>query len=314
VARSLRCDPSIRIIGADASSWGRKLGERLCDEVITLPSAKRDAVSYADALIAAAAAVDFVFLGLDLEIAALAQVGRELPVPTALAPLRVLPILLDKSETERIARDTLALPRTVRFAGLQALDEVFAQLPFPMWVRPATGTSGKGSLRVDSRAEALAWLQAATALGAQGNWIAQEFLPGRNTNWSGVFVEGEVVAWASMPSGVTGQVKLCETIVMPELNAAALRVVRAIDPKPHGIYSVDLREDVNGNPKVTEVNPRLAGRPWLYTQAGANLPLAACRALRGLPIGDAVAPGGLRPKMQMYRQVDVEPLFGPSDA
>jgi carbamoyl-phosphate synthase large subunit len=269
--------------------------------------------------------VDFVFLGLDLEIAALAEMGRELPVPTALAPLRVLPVLLDKAETERVGRNTGVLPRTVRFQGADAVESVFSQLDFPMWVRPARGTSGKGSLKVNSRAEAKAWLQAAVSLGATGEWIAQEFLPGRNTNWSGVFVNGEVVAWASMqrleyllgeiaPSGVTGQVKLCETIVMPELNEAALRVVHAIDSKPHGIYSVDLREDVAGAPKVTEINPRLAGRPWLYTQAGSNLPLAALRALRGLPVGDAVAPGGLRPNMQMYRQVDVEPLFGLRDA
>jgi carbamoyl-phosphate synthase large subunit len=320
VARSLRLDPSVRITGADAGGWGRRLGETLCDEVVALPPARPDAEAYVRALVEAAARVDFVFLGLDLEIAALAAVGRALPVPTALARLSVLPILLDKAETERAGRASGVLPATVRFRGVEDLDAVFEALPPPIWVRPSAGTSGKGSLNVLSRAHASAWLQAMTAVGSRDEWIAQEFLPGRNLNWSGVLVEGEVVAWASMerleyllgevaPSGVTGQVKRCQTVVLPHANEAAERVVRAIDPRPHGVYSVDLREDAAGAAKVTEVNPRLAGRPLLYARAGVNLPLAALRALRGRPVGDAVAAGGLRPHLQMYRQVDVEPLI-----
>lgn len=322
VARCLRRDRSLHLVGADANAWGRQLGQRLVDEVIALPSARSDAASWAEALIDAARTVDFVFLGLDLEIAALASVGRALPVATALAPMHVLPLLLDKAKTERAARASGVLPRTLEFQSAAAIDDVFAAMPPPLWIRPGVGTSGAGSLKVTTRDQAAGWLASSTALGVGGSWIAQEFLPGKNTNWSGVFVDGELVASASMerleyllgsvaPSGVTGQVRLCETVVMPAVAEAALRVVHALDPKPHGIYSVDLREDVHGQPKVTEVNPRLAGRPWLYAHAGVNLPLAALRALRGLPLGDAVEAGGLRPGMQMYRQVDVDPLFGP---
>lgn len=322
VARCLRKDPSLHIVGADANAWGRQLGMRLCDEVIPLPSARADAVAWLDALTDAARSVDFVFLGLDLEIEALAAAGRPLPVATALAPMHVLPILVDKAKTERAARASGVLPRTLEFQGAAALDEVFAALPAPLWIRPAVGTSGTGSLKVSTREQAAGWLAATTAGDSTRRWIAQEFLPGRNTNWSGVFVDGELVASASMerleyllgavsPSGITGQVRLCETVLLPEVAEAALRIVHTLDPRPNGIYSVDLREDGQGHPKVTEVNPRLAGRPWLYANAGVNLPLAAVRALRGLPVGDAVDVGGFRAGIQMYRQVDVDPLIGP---
>jgi carbamoyl-phosphate synthase large subunit len=150
--------------------------------------------------------------------------------------------------------------------------------------------------------------------------MIQEFLPGRNLNWSAVYADGTLVASAAMerlqyllgnvaPSGVTGQVKLCATVVDERIAQISDQVVRAIDPTPHGIYSVDLRENEDGNPRVTEINPRLAGRPWLFANAGANLPLAAVRTLRGHEIGDAIEPGGLRAGVQLYRHVDIEPLL-----
>jgi hypothetical protein len=61
---------------------------------------------------------------------------------------------------------------------------------------------------------------------------------------------------------------------------------------------------------VTEINPRLAGRPWLYTHAGVNLPLAAVRGLTGRPLGDAVSDQGLEDGLVMYRQIDIEPVIG----
>ena len=103
VARCLRRDPSVHIVGADANAWGRQLGQRLCDEVIPLPSARADAVAWLDAVVDASRGVDFVFLGLDLEIEALAEAGTPLPVATALAPMHVLPLLVDKAKTERAA-------------------------------------------------------------------------------------------------------------------------------------------------------------------------------------------------------------------
>lgn len=71
-----------------------------------------------------------------------------------------------------------------------------------------------------------------------------------------------------------------------------------------------LPADALGASRVTEINPRLAGRPWLYSNAGINLPLAAVRAMLGLPLGDALAPGGLAVGLHLYRQLDVEPTIG----
>jgi hypothetical protein len=113
-------------------------------------------------------------------------------------------------------------------------------------------------------------------------------------------------------SGVTGQVRRSRTVDPEPLCAIGDLVVRALTDEPSGIFSIDLREDAAGDAKINEINPRMAGRPWLYTNAGVNLPLAVVRAFEDLPLGDAVAPGGLRLGREIYRQLDEAPVF--SDA
>jgi carbamoyl-phosphate synthase large subunit len=284
------------------------------------PGSDRQSQSYLDALTGLAAEVDFVYVSLESEIEVIAGAGLRLPTPSNLAAPAVLALVLDKLATERVAKQPRDFPRT---AKLDPDDPgaAFSELGAPLWIRPAAGTSGIAGLQVSSEEEAAAWLKLWESRAPDTHWMAQEYLPGRNLNWSAVYREGECVAAACMErlsyllapvavSGITGQVKLCQTVAAGVAGEVADRVVRALDAQPHGVYSVDLRENAAGHPCVTEINPRLAGRPLLFARAGVNLPLAALRALCNQPIGDAVAPGGMQVGLQMYRQVDVEPLFG----
>ena len=319
VARSLSLDPALEVWGADAGEWGRRVGQRLCSRVVELPRAD-DAAAYVRALKDVCDSVDFLFLGLDVEHEALAKAGAELDVPHAFPRLTILRTILDKVATEEAARSSGHMPRTMSIPDSPSpgvLEDLFDDLGSPVWIRPSVGTSGRAATRADTPRQAGAWME---YWGSQGSaWMAQSYLPGRNFNVSFLFDDGEVVGWAAMerlaylldtvaPSGVTGQVRLSRTTVHEPAREVAEEVVRAVDASPHGLYSVDLREDGNGVPRATEINPRLAGRPWLYTRAGMNLPLAAVRSLTGRAPGDALRKEGTR-RMSQYRLIDMEPLF-----
>jgi carbamoyl-phosphate synthase large subunit len=323
VCRSLRADRSIRVLGGDASPWGLRIGEALCDAVVPLPRSDREPERFVAALdrIVAEQAIDFAFVNPDLELGALAAVGRLPGCVHALPPPAVIGATLDKSATVAAVGRSAELPRSREVAGTGELEPAFADLGAPLWLRASIGAGGKGAIQVGAIAEARAWIEYWVARGWSNRWLLQEYLPGKNLNWTGLYRGGELVAQTSMerlryflgdaaPSGVSGQVSLCATVDPARSSAIADRVVRALEPVPQGFYSVDLREDARGAPRVTEVNPRLAGRPWLYTRAGVNLPLAAVRALRGQPVGDALAPGGLTLGLHLYRQLDVEPIVG----
>ncbi len=317
LTRCLRLGDECHIIGGDAGEWGRRSAARLCDEVIELPLARDDPKAYAAAVSAVDA--DFVFYGLDIEVEALIAGGGYPELPNALPPFTVTDVILDKAKTVAACGASADFPGSAVVDGAEEIADAFDTLGGRLWLRPSSGTSGKASTVVDNAEEALFWTRYWQNRGLRCSWLMQQFLPGRNFNWTALYREGERLAWASMerheyflagvaPSGVTGQVQLCETVAEEAVSEVSERIVRQLDPRPHGLYSVDLREDADGRPRVTEVNPRPAGRPYLFARAGANLPLAALRALSGESPGDAVAAEGCRPGVHLYRQLDMGPM------
>ena len=326
VARSLRRDSSLRLVGTDANPWAQRQTVGLVDRSVLLPRADRQPEAYHRSLceLIAEESVDFAFVNPDPELEGLAGMRATLPCPTSMPPIDTVAVSLDKASTvARVGQDD-AFPATLALDGDDVEADVrraFDTLGAPLWIRARVGASGRGSLTVETPAEALAWIAYWNSRGKEYGWVLAEFLPGANINWTGLYVEGELRVSAAMErlryflgaaaaSGVSGQVAQCATVAPEPYREVCDRVIRALDDRPHGLYSVDLRHDRDDRARVTEVNPRLAGRPWLYTNAGVNLALAAARALTGQDIGDAVGADGLAVGMQLYRQLDIEPVVG----
>jgi len=323
VARSLRADPDLRIIGCDASDWGLRQTRALVDLSVPVPRADREPRGYLDALRALIAEqnVAFAFVNPDPELESLAALGEGLPCATSMPPIDTVGVTLDKARTVARAGDAGGFPATAEVATEDDLAGAFATLGSTLWMRYAVGAGGRGSLVVENADEAGAWMRYWNRRGKDYQWVLQEYLPGSNINWTGLYVGGKLIVTAAMErlayflgpttaSGVSGQVSRCGTVDPDRYEELCNRVVRALDTTPHGVYSVDLRHDARDQPRVTEVNPRLAGRPWLYTNAGVNLPLAVVRTLTGAAVGDAVADTGLELGLQLYRQLDIDPVVG----
>jgi len=99
-------------------------------------------------------------------------------------------------------------------------------------------------------------------------FIAQEYLPGRNIGFHSLWKDGELVTSMARerveyiysnlaPSGVTGTPSVQRTIHNNTVNETGTKAVLAIDPNFNGIACVDLKENKEGKPCVTEIN---AGR------------------------------------------------------
>jgi carbamoyl-phosphate synthase large subunit len=99
-------------------------------------------------------------------------------------------------------------------------------------------------------------------------FIAQEYLPGRNIGFHSLWKNGELITSMARerieyiypnlaPSGITGTPAVQRTIHDKAVNEIGTKAVLAIDPKFSGIACVDLKENKEGQPCVTEIN---AGR------------------------------------------------------
>jgi hypothetical protein len=173
------------------------------------------------------------------------------------------------------------------------------------------------------------WERDTKGAGAQGAKMISEYLPGRNFSVELVMDRGEVVAYFQkerlsylvkrkemMPTGLgTSAVSVC--LDEPRLLDAAISAIRIIEEstgeKSHGFYGVDLREDENEEPKVTEINAgRLLTASYSYFYlTGYNLPLVGMKVHLGESWSLPQYPKGYG----MIRQIDHHPLLvNPSEA
>jgi carbamoyl-phosphate synthase large subunit len=68
----------------------------------------------------------------------------------------------------------------------------------------------------------------------------------------------------------------------PDIIAYATTIIERL--QLHGIIGVQVRRDVNRNPKIVEINPRIQGTIVHCTAAGINLPLLAVKQAFGIQI------------------------------
>jgi carbamoyl-phosphate synthase large subunit len=94
------------------------------------------------------------------------------------------------------------------------------------------------------------------------------------------------------------------------------RAVRAVDPRPHGAYFVDMKVSETGAPCITEINAGRCGTTvHFYTEAGYNFPWLLCR----MALGEAVSPladpnGCVEPNLYWVRTIDCGPVLVRGDA
>jgi carbamoyl-phosphate synthase large subunit len=294
VCRSLKQAPiPLRLVGTDANRWHLPLS--LADRTVLIPPAK-DRERYAAALAALIAeGADIVLPTHPVEVRAVAELvegGRLSGARVCLPRLAVIEEADDKARTHaKLAAAGVPVPRTRLLAGPAALEQAFAELGRPVWVR-GTGAPGLGiggaALPCQDPEVARSWIEHHRGW---GKMAASEFLPGRNLTWMSAFREGSLLASAARerleyvlphvsPSGITGAPAVTRTVHRAELDDIGERAVRALDDRPHGVYFVDLKEDAGGLPRVTEINAGRCGTTvHFYTEAGFNFPwLLVCLA------------------------------------
>jgi len=253
------------------------------------------------------------------------------PLKTALPATGIMRVADDKAATQEALRAAgVPVPETVTLEGEASLEEAFHRFSAqgaPVWVRGA-GAPGLGiggaALPCRDVSVARAWVE---HHGGWGKMAASEYLPGANLTWMAAFQAGELVVAAARerleyvlphvsPSGITGAPAVSRTISRRDVSAIGERAVRAIDPEAHGVYFVDLKEDQQGEPRVTEINAGRCGTTvHFYTSAGLNFPELLARMALGLELPVFPDPQDVVPVGRYWvRTLDCGPVLVDSDA
>lgn len=271
--RSLRGDPSVRLIAADMDPLAAGLylvppGDRaLVPAGATAEFGKRVLRRCLDMKI------DILIPTVDAELLPLAEHRTDFEakgIALMLASEEALRRSLDKLAVTRACAAAVRVPRTEALGGHTAAD-----WRFPVVVKPRNG-SGSRDIAVVPDAGTLA------ALPPSGDHVIQEFLPGEEYSID-VFAHpatGEVTAVPRLRARVDSGISVAgRTVSDPELVRFGADVALALGLTY--IANVQCRRDASGQPTLLEVNPRPPGSLALTIASGVDMPRMAMDAMLG---------------------------------
>jgi carbamoyl-phosphate synthase large subunit len=266
---------------------------------------------------------DLLYVTHDYEVLAVSRLRDEilsLGVKLFLPSPQTVEATVDKYRSYLIWRKAgLTVPETILINTPRDLDDAFENLGPRVWLRATTGGGGRGALPTNSREMARQWVE---RMDGWGSFTAARCLTTRSVTWQSIWYEGDLIvaqgrrrhAWSFADrtvSGVTGITRVAETCSDAEVDRVAEAAIRSSDPRPHGIFGVDLTYDDDGRPNPTEINiGRFFTTILFFARAGLNLPQIYCdlalhgqrpdlkRKLNPLPEG-----------LLWIRGMDVEPVL-----
>jgi len=277
------------IMGTDINKYHIELSD--LDERYLVPECKEpEYVEVMNRLIEEGE-IEFLHAQPDQEVLKIASSRDQLKAKTFLPDVKTLETCQDKMLTMKtfdeadvpIAESYLIRDEEELF---ESIDKLLADGNKSVWLRATHGAGSKAALPVTKFKQARAWIQYwSTSKGiGYGSFMASEYLPGKDYAWTSLWKDGKLIVSQGRerlfylygflsPSGTSSTPSVARTIHNREVNAICTRAVKAIDSRANGIFCVDLKENKEGMPCVTEIN---AGRFFttsnFYTHAGCNMP------------------------------------------
>ena len=330
--------PEYKIVGCDiekkAMGFFMKTrdGRNLVDEYFVAPKCSDASYfSWMEKLVGERN-IDYAFVQPEAEIVAWGKYYEEhgkFPCPVFMGCKLLSESLRDKSIMAELLEGTEFIPKTIKVTQENPrFEDVEKIIQFPCWIRATEGTGGLGSLRLDDISSYKSWLFINSHI---PEFTVSEFLTGRHLANQMLYYNGEYVKGAALecveyvmantaPSRVTGNTHFGRFLNEDRINEFCDRCIKYLEKKlgvpAHGILSFDLKEDKDGNLKVTEVNIRHMAYTGVMARVGFDLIEDTIRIHE-----DGNADNVKRDPFHHYekpyvflRDVDVEPIVLESEA
>lgn len=262
--RAVRLDNEIQVIGTEQNEYHKIFANDT--EIVSVPPGNDPSYIQSINKIVQKYKIDFIHPQPTPEIQTIVKYKKDLKTKTFLPDADI--VLKDKLEQQEILRNNnVSVAKTYSVSNLETLQSFEKLLQYPIWVRTKRGVGGRLSNKCNSFDEVRLWIELCNAQGRAriNDFIVQQFFSGRDIAWDSLWFDGKLIIsycrerleypFSKLTmSGVTGTPTVARIIHDKKVNDTAINAVKAISKKPHGCFSVDLKEDKNGKPNVTEVD------------------------------------------------------------
>jgi carbamoyl-phosphate synthase large subunit len=286
----LRMAPeNLYIVGSDINKWHIELPD--VDKRYILPRCTDE--KYVDKLnrLIELEKIQFVHAQPDPEVKTISENREKINALTFLPSKKTISICQDKKKTiEILKRKNVPVPETVWIEDEKSIYEAFDRLKVSdgdgkIWFRALRGAGSKAALPIKDPEHAKMWIDYWKTMKhtGYGSFIASEFLPGKEFAFQSVWKDGELVVSQARerleylfgnitPSGQTSTPSVAKTVHREDINDVATRAVLAIDNNPNGIFCIDLKENKQGIPCITEINSgRFFTTSNFFAKLGVNM-------------------------------------------
>ncbi len=278
--RSLRLAPEkFHLIGTDSNKYYLQRAET--NEKYLVP--KADDKNYIPRLneIITKTGAEFIHAQNDAEVFVISKNRDELKCKTFLPSHNTVTICQNKYISRFYwEKDGFKKPKTFLVSTEEELVDAYKEIHGEMWVRDIQGAGGKGSLKTGEFEVAKGWIEYNKGW---GHYTVAEYLSERTTTFSSIWKDGLLIAgqgrkrlyWELGPafiSGVSGATGGGMIDNNPLVAEVAIKSIMAIDPSPHGIFSVDMTYGQDDLLYPTEINiGRFFTTHFFFAKAGFNM-------------------------------------------
>ena len=176
----------------------------------------------------------------------------------------------DKLEMfDALSRHGVPTPNAIMINSLDDVDDAFSKIGQAIWIRAKTGAGGRLGLKVNTPEEAKLWAKFNVLQGRANidDFILQEYLSGKDLAFDSLWFKGKLVTSYARErleyplkhvslSGITATPSVAKIIDDEQVNRIGIDAVNALNPKPHGFFSVDIKCNATGDPLVTETDSK----------------------------------------------------------
>jgi carbamoylphosphate synthase large subunit len=269
--------------------------------------------------------IDLIMPSSDEDALALAKTADALACRTYLPAVETIEICQDKFALYQILRShDVPVPETFAVRDRRDVVDSFRRLDrHPLlWCRMRHGSGSKGATKVKDPEQAWSWITYWNDMRQTPieEFTLSEYLPGRDYNVQGLWDEGENVLikmcerlsyldGQNRPSGMSSTPALAKTLCDDRILDLCDNAVRTIAPKASGVFNLDVKKDVRGQAKITEINAgRFAMITNIYDFTGEhNMVHAYVRLALGQP-PQITRVRDIEPDHYLIREYDSRPL------
>ncbi|MFC2175118.1 hypothetical protein ACFLQ2_04625 [archaeon] len=314
----------ITIIGTNMDPYA--LAKSTADKNYLMPSGKDP--SYVDKVnrIIEREGADLITPNNDTEVGVISENREKINCKTFLPSKEAVRACQDKLEFyNHCKKNGIPVAEARLVSDLDEVEKHFEELPGDkLWCKLRQCSGSQGSLPVNSPEQVKFWVEYWEKMRniQKRQFLLLEYLPGRDFAFQSVWKDGELVIAKccerksyffarNMPSNTSSTPQLAKMTKDQRVYDICVKAIKSLDPKPHGNFCCDLKENINGDPCMTEIN---IGRFFMITNifdltGKYNTAEMHLRSAFGDPLPEMDPYGDIDESVYMIRDLDTEPTI-----